>query len=126
MKQNGFAEFETPQFSVPEDGWYNIGFHVLEAYYSVDVCKVAVYCLGDPTVDAVKGAQIGAVAYNRGNGQLLVPAGSRVEVFAVNGAQVLNTVATGEALTLNQLSKGIYVLQVTDAQGHKTSQKIVK
>ena len=126
LKQNGFANFETAQFSVPEDGWYNIGFHVLEAYYSVDVCKVAVYCLGDPTVDGVRGAQIGVVAYNRGNGQLLVPAGSRVEVFAVNGAQVLNTVATGEAFNLNQLSKGIYVLQVTDAQGHKTSQKIVK
>ena len=131
LKQNGFGDFTTEQFSVPADDYYNVAFHVTNANYFVDVRGVAIYSIGEPTtpdVDptSINAVKIGVVAYNKANGTLFVPAGSKVQVYSANGATAIDTMANGEALNLNSLAKGMYILKVTDAEGHSVSQKIAK
>lgn len=129
LAQNGFGDFQTAQFEVPEDGNYNIGFHVTDANYFVDVRGVEVYSIGAPTpVTSISevNAQNGAIAFNKANGTLFVPAGSKVAVFSANGAMAINTVAGNEAVSLNSLAKGMYLIKVTTADGKTVSQKFVK
>lgn len=129
LKQNGFGEFTTEQFSVPEDGMYNVAFHVTDADYYVDVRGVEIYSIGNPTpVTCISelNTQNGAIAYSKANGALFVPAGSKVAVYSANGAVALDTVAGNEAISLNSLAKGMYILKVTSADGKTVSQKIVK
>ncbi len=131
LKQNGFADFQTEQFSVPYDGFYNVGFHVTEANYYLDVRGVELYSIGEPTepdltsISNVKN-KVGFIAYNKANGSLLVPAGSSVVIYSANGAMAMQTVAGEDAISIDALAKGMYVLKVTDAEGNTTSQKIVK
>ena len=131
LKQNGFADFQTEQFSVPYDGIYNVGFHVTEANYYLDVRGVELYSIGEPTepdltsISNVKN-KVGLIAYNKANGSLLVPAGSSVVIYSANGAMAMQTVAGEDAISIDALAKGMYVLKVTDAEGNTTSQKIVK
>lgn len=126
IKQNGFGDFKTQQFSVPEDGNYNIAFHVTQADYYVDVRGLEIYSIGEPTgIGEVKG-KIGVVAYNAASGSLLVPAGSKVCVYAANGAAVMHATSGTDALNLQSLANGVYVVKVTDADGKSTSLKLVK
>ena len=129
LAQNGFGDFQTAQFCVPEDGNYNIGFHITDANYYVDVRGVEVYSIGEPTpVTSISevNAQNGAIAFNKTNGTLFVPAGSKVAVFSANGAMAIDTVAGNEAVSLNSLAKGMYLIKVTTADGKTVSQKFVK
>ena len=128
LAQNGFGDFQTAQFCVPEDGNYNIGFHITDANYYVDVRGVEVYSIGEPTPTSISevNAQNGAIAFNKTNGTLFVPAGSKVAVFSANGAMAIDTVAGNEAVSLNSLAKGMYLIKVTTADGKTVSQKFVK
>lgn len=128
LAQNGFGDFQTAQFTVPEDGNYNIGFHVTDANYYVDVRGVEVYSIGEPTPTGISeiNSKNGAVAYNKASGELFVPAGSKVAVYTANGAAAINEVAGNEAISLCSLAKGMYLIKVTTADGKTVSQKIVK
>lgn len=131
LKQNGFGDFTSEQFSVPEDGYYNIAYHVTWANYYVDVRGLEIYSIGEPTAPDVSSIsqvanKIGFVAYNKANGSLIVPEGSKVAVYSANGAEAMQTVAGSEAISLNSLASGMYIVKVTDAEGNVKSQKIVK
>lgn len=131
LKQNGFGDFTSEQFTVPEDGYYNIAYHVTWANYYVDVRGLEIYSIGEPTDPSVSAIsqvanKIGFVAYNKANGSLIVPEGSKVAVYSANGAEAMQTVAGSEAISLNSLASGMYIVKVTDAEGNVKSQKIVK
>ena len=126
LSHNGYADFQTKQFAVAEDGQYNIGFHVTALEGNMSMRNLAVYSIGDPTsgINEVENGSV--VAYNKANGALFVPAGSKVALYAVNGSVAMQTVADGEAINLNSLANGIYVMKVTGVDGKVMTQKIVK
>lgn len=126
LSQNGYTEFQTKQFAVPEDGQYNFGFHVTALSGNLSMRNLAVYSVGKPTTGINEVVNGGVVAYNKANGALFVPAGSKVALYAVNGAVAMQTVADGQAINLNSLANGIYVMKVTGVDGKVMTQKIVK
>lgn len=126
LSQNGFAEFQTKQFSVAADGQYNIGFHVTGIKGNANMRNLAVYAVGEATNSITEITEGGVVAYNKSNGALFVPAGSKVALYAANGTMAMQTVADGNAISLNSLANGIYVMKITSAEGKVMTQKIVK
>lgn len=126
LSQNGFAEFQTKQFSVAADGQYNIGFHMTGIKGNANMRNLAVYAVGEATNSITEITEGGVVAYNKSNGALFVPAGSKVALYAANGTMAMQTVADGNAISLNSLANGIYVMKITSAEGKVMTQKIVK
>lgn len=126
LSQNGFAEFQTKQFSVATDGQYNIGFHMTGIKGNANMRNLAVYAVGEATNSITEITEGGVVAYNKSNGALFVPAGSKVALYAANGTMAMQTVADGNAISLNSLANGIYVMKITSAEGKVMTQKIVK
>ena len=126
LSQNSFTEYKTSQFAVAEDGQYNIAFHVTGINGNMSMRNLAIYSIGDPTSGINEIVNSGVVAYNKANGALFVPAGSKVALYAANGSVVMQTAADGQAINLNSLANGIYVMKVTTAEGKVMTQKIVK
>lgn len=126
LSQNGYTEFQTKQFSVAADGQYNIGFHVTGIKGNANMRNLAVYAVGEATNSITEITEGGVVAYNKSNGALFVPAGSKVALYAANGTMAMQTVADGNAISLNSLANGIYVMKITSAEGKVMTQKIVK
>ena len=126
LSQNGYTEFQTKQFSVAADGQYNIGFHVTGIKGNANMRNLAVYAVGEATNSITEITEGGVVAYNKSNGTLFVPAGSKVALYAANGTMAMQTVADGNAISLNSLANGIYVMKITSAEGKVMTQKIVK
>ena len=126
LSQNGYTEFQTKQFSVAADGQYNIGFHVTGIKGNANMRNLAVYAVGEATNSITEITEGGFVAYNKSNGALFVPAGSKVALYAANGTMAMQTVADGNAISLNSLANGIYVMKITSAEGKVMTQKIVK
>ena len=126
LSQNSFTEYKTSQFAVAEDGQYNIAFHVTGINGNMSMRNLAIYSIGDPTSGINEIVNSGVVAYNKANGALFVPAGSKVALYAANGSVAMQTVADGQAINLNSLANGIYVMKVTTAEGKVMTQKIVK
>ena len=126
LSQNGYTEFQTKQFSLAADGQYNIGFHVTGIKGNANMRNLAVYAVGEATNSITEITEGGVVAYNKSNGALFVPAGSKVALYAANGTMAMQTVADGNAISLNSLANGIYVMKITSAEGKVMTQKIVK
>ena len=126
LSQNGYTEFQTKQFSVAADGQHNIGFHVTGIKGNANMRNLAVYAVGEATNSITEITEGGVVAYNKSNGALFVPAGSKVALYAANGTMAMQTVADGNAISLNSLANGIYVMKITSAEGKVMTQKIVK
>lgn len=126
LSQNGYTEFQTKQFSVAADGQYNIGFHVTGIKGNANMRNLAVYAVGEATNSITEITEGGVVAYNKSNGALFVSAGSKVALYAANGTMAMQTVADGNAISLNSLANGIYVMKITSAEGKVMTQKIVK
>ena len=126
LSQNGYTEFQTKQFSVAADGQYNIGFHVTGIKGNANMRNLAVYAVGEATNSITEITEGSVVAYNKSNGVLFVPAGSKVALYAANGTMAMQTVADGNAISLNSLANGIYVMKITSAEGKVMTQKIVK
>ena len=126
LSQNGYTEFQTKQFSVAADGQYNIGFHVTGIKGNANMRNLAVYAVGEATNSITEITEGGVVAYNKSNGALFVPAGSKVALYAANGTMAMQTIADGNAISLNSLANGIYVMKITSAEGKVMTQKIVK
>ena len=126
LSQNGYTEFQTKQFSVAADGQYNIGFHVTGIKGNANMRNLAVYAVGEATNSITEITEGGVVAYNKSNGALFVPAGSKVALYAANGTMAMQTVTDGNAISLNSLANGIYVMKITSAEGKVMTQKIVK
>ena len=126
LSQNGYTEFQTKQFSLAADGQYNIGFHVTGIKGNANMRNLAVYAVGEATNSITEITEGGVVAYNKSNGALFVPAGSKVALYAANGTMAMQTIADGNAISLNSLANGIYVMKITSAEGKVMTRKIVK
>lgn len=126
LSQNSFTEYKTSQFSVAEDGQYNIGFHVTGINGNMSMRNLAIYSIGEPTTGINEIVNSGVVAYNKANGALFLPAGSKMALYAANGSVAMQAVADGQAINLNSLANGIYVMKVTTAEGKVMTRKIVK
>lgn len=128
LLQNGFGNYETEQFSIPETGAYYIGFHVTTANYSVSMQNLEVYVIkqsGTTGIEAV--AKSGVLAYNRSMAQLALPAGATAAaIYNAGGTLVANMAANGSSVDLSSLASGIYVVSVKDAQGNNYRMKIAK
>ena len=127
LKQNGFGDFATDQFSVDEDADYNIGFHVTDANYNLSVRGLCVYSVENTTTGIHDMANMqNVVAFSKVGKTLLVPAGSAVSVYTVGGALVETITASGTTVDLSTLADGIYVVKVAEADGSVHKMKIVK
>lgn len=128
MLQDGFGDYETEQFSIPETGAYYIGFHVTTANYSVSMRNLKVYVINPgSTTDIQEVAKSGVLAYNRCMAQLALPAGATAAaIYNAGGTLVANVAANGSCVDLSQLASGIYVVSVKDAQGNNYRMKIAK
>ncbi len=127
LKQNGFGDFATEQFSVDEDADYNIGFHVTDAQYYLSMRGLCVYSIENTATGIHDASDVqNVVAYSQAAKVLLVPAASAVSVYTVGGALVEAIAASGTTVDFSALADGIYVVKVTEADGSVHKLKIVK
>jgi hypothetical protein len=55
-----------------------------------------------------------------------VSSNSTIQIFSVDGKNVYQGNATSSTLNTSNLSAGVYMLSITDVQGNRQVQKIVK
>lgn len=112
LKQNGFGQFETAQFSVSETGDYHVGFHVFEADYSVSMRNLSIYSVGAKP-SAIERTQAGEnVSYDARTATLILSAqGGDVDVYDMQGRLALHAVASQGTLSVGTLPAGVYVVR---------------
>lgn len=113
LKQNGFGEYTTPQFSIETTGSYNIGFHATSAGYYVDMHNLRVYYIREKEETALNAA-----------GTAQQP--EQVSVYDITGRLVGKASAGGARQLLSGAAHGIYVVRTTTADGQTTSKKVMK
>lgn len=112
LKQNGFGQFETAQFSVGETGDYYVGFHVFEADYSVSMRNLAIYSVGEQPSAIENSEKEQGVSYDARTETLLFPAQSGiVSVYDMQGRLALCAKSGHEMLSLRSLPAGVYVVR---------------
>lgn len=113
LEQNGFAEYQTDQFTLSEDGNYNIGFHVTNSNYYVSMHNLRVYHVSATT--GLEQVENGAVA-----------GFSRVSVYDASGRLVCNKAAASVAEAVEGLAGGLYVVKTVGAEGKTSTLKVLK
>lgn len=114
LQQNGFAVYETPQFTIADNKPYCIGFHVTNSNYYVNVRNLKVSYINDGTIiNAVDGVHAAAKQ-------------GAVSVFDTTGRLVAKHANTTVEGALQQLPKGLYIVTTTDAEGNTATQKVMK
>lgn len=112
LKQNGFAQFETAQFSVSETGNYYVGFHVFSADYAVSMCNLAIYSVGTAPTAIETAESAAALSYDARTATLSIPmqAGA-VNVYDLQGRLTLHTTSGQATISLATLPSGVYVVK---------------
>lgn len=128
LKNNGFIQMQTPQFSVPANGYYYFGFRAYRADYSVRMRNLVIYWIDKDTPTGIDNAGASAVlSYDRASSWLSVPvSGSRVAVYDLQGRQVAALSAQVPGVSLAGLPQGAYVVKVTAPNRAVQSLKILK
>lgn len=114
LKQNGFAEYASNQFTLDEDGNYCIGFHVTDNGYYVNLRNLRIgYINENGTVDAINNVPVAANV-------------ATIQVYDTTGRCLnrLNNATISEALST--LRGGVYVVRTTDNEGNTQTVKIMK
>ena len=124
LKQNGFGEYESAQFSVEETGNHYIGFRVYDTHNTTSMRNLAIYRISS-TSGVEEEVAAPAAYYSTATATLYAAAGSRIAVYDLRGSLVDERISDGRA-DLSQLPKGFYVVKATDAEGNTTTLKIVK
>lgn len=125
LKQNGFAQFATNQFTVPTTGDYYFGFHVFDASYSVTMRNLVIYRLDQTTGIGSTEATV-VVSYNPQTAWLTAAAGSEVTVYDLQGRVAARYAAVSEGVSLATLPQGAYVVKVAAPGAKAQSVKILK
>lgn len=113
LEQNGFAEYQTDQFTLSEDGNYNIGFHVTNSNYYVSMHNLRIYHVSATT--GLEQVENGAAA-----------GFSRVSVYDASGRLVCNKAAASVAEAVEGLAGGMYVVKTVGADGKTSTLKVLK
>lgn len=113
LEQNGFAEYQTDQFTLSEDGNYNIGFHVTNSNYYVSMHNLRIYHVSATT--GLEQVENGAAADF-----------SRVSVYDASGRLVCNKAAASVAEAVEGLADGMYVVKTVGADGKTSTLKVLK
>lgn len=111
LEQNGFAEYQTEQFTLDEDGSYSIGFHVTNSNYYVNMRNLRVYHISETTgIEAVEGnASVG-----------------RVCVYDASGRLISDMAASSVDEAVKALGKGMYVVKAIGMDGKTSAVKVIK
>lgn len=111
LEQNGFAEYQTEQFTLDEDGSYSIGFHVTNSNYYVNMRNLRVYHISETTgIEAVEG-----------NASV-----SRVCVYDASGRLISDKAASSVDEAVKALGKGMYVVKAIGTDGKTSAIKVIK
>ena len=125
LKQNGFGEFETAQFTVDASGDYNIGFHIYDAGYAVSMRYLEIYAVAEAT--DIHDAAENDIYYDAEASTLYMPGENyTAEVYDMQGMLVGRYSVDGTVLNLSELNDGVYCVVVSSPAGVKNSFKFVK
>ena len=113
LKQNGFAEYTSPQFEVETSGYYNIGFHATASKYYIDMRNLRVYYIKEKGETAINATSIAAPTVS-------------VSVYDTTGRLIGKAASADAQKVLNTTGHGIYVVRSTSADGKTTSHKVIK
>lgn len=123
LKQNGFGEYETSQFTVSESGNYYIGFHVFQADNAVNMRNLAIYYVGNASssIETAEQSQP-TIAYDATTATLLLSDQDKfVTIYDLQGRNVAHLSAIAGKVNLQTLPVGMYVAKTLSG-----SIKIVK
>lgn len=126
LRQNGFGDYESCQFSVEADGGYSFAFHAYSSEYSVSMRCLKIYRIvpgaSGLTVTGFRDGDMPAVS----GGKLLLPCGGcLVSVFDMQGRLVMRRNVGGRECALDGLAGGVYVIRVRRADGKEHGIKII-
>lgn len=126
LKQNGFGQFATSQFTVASTGDYYFGFHAFMANYSATMRNLVIYRLDKTTgIDTAEAAS--TVSYDARTAWLSVAAaGSEVTVYDLQGRTAARYAAVNDGVSLAGLPQGAYVVKVAVPGVKAQSVKILK
>ncbi len=125
--QNGYGDYETPQFTIPATGNYYVGFHTTNVNTSVSVRNLAIYYIDSDLsgVDELK--EVSTLAYNRASSMLRVAENCEsVILFDAQGRWVYSASVADTEVDLSGIPSGLYIVKAYNSNGTTDTLKFVK